>query len=57
MVLARACATVDERDERIALEYLERIVGARIERRPLVELIGDQTLVPQSHPSDEGRSR
>jgi nicotinamidase-related amidase len=32
-VLADACATVDERIERVALEYLENVVGARIERR------------------------
>jgi nicotinamidase-related amidase len=31
-VLADACATVDERTERVALEYLEDVVGARIER-------------------------
>ena len=31
-VLANACATVDERIERVALEYLESVVGARIER-------------------------
>jgi nicotinamidase-related amidase len=31
-VLANACATVDERVERIALEYLESVAGARIER-------------------------
>jgi nicotinamidase-related amidase len=30
-VLANACATVDERVERIALEYLETVVGARVE--------------------------
>ena len=31
-VLADACATVDERIEQVALEYLETVVGARIER-------------------------
>ncbi len=31
-VLADACATVDERIEQVALEYLESVVGARIER-------------------------
>ena len=31
-VLADACATVDERIERIALEYLEAVAGVRIER-------------------------
>jgi nicotinamidase-related amidase len=31
-VLADACATNDERLERIALEYLEEVVGARLER-------------------------
>jgi nicotinamidase-related amidase len=31
-VLAEACATVDERVERIALEYLEAVAGARIVR-------------------------
>lgn len=29
-VLAPACACVDEEDERLALDYLERIVGCRI---------------------------
>ncbi|MEZ5100706.1 MAG: isochorismatase family cysteine hydrolase [Thermoleophilia bacterium] len=31
-VLARACAHVDERDAALALDYLERIVGCRVER-------------------------
>jgi nicotinamidase-related amidase len=31
-VLADACATVDERIERIALDYLANVVGVRIER-------------------------
>jgi nicotinamidase-related amidase len=31
-VLADACATVDERIEKVALDYLEAVVGARIER-------------------------
>jgi nicotinamidase-related amidase len=31
-VLADACATVDERVEKIALDYLESVVGVRIER-------------------------
>ena len=31
-VLANACATVDERVEEVALEYLETVAGARIER-------------------------
>jgi nicotinamidase-related amidase len=31
-VLVDACATNDERLERIALEYLEEVVGARLER-------------------------
>ncbi len=31
-VLADACATVDERVEKVALEYLESVVGVRIER-------------------------
>jgi nicotinamidase-related amidase len=31
-VLVGACATVDARDERTALRYLERVVGARLEQ-------------------------
>jgi nicotinamidase-related amidase len=31
-ILADACATNDERMERLALEYAERIVGALVER-------------------------
>jgi nicotinamidase-related amidase len=31
-VFADACASVDERNERIALEYLENVVGAFVER-------------------------
>jgi nicotinamidase-related amidase len=31
-VLADACATVDERVEQVALDYLETVLGARIER-------------------------
>jgi nicotinamidase-related amidase len=31
-ILADACATVDERNEQVALDYLENVVGARIER-------------------------
>jgi len=31
-VLAEACATVDERVEQVALEYLEQVVGAFVER-------------------------
>jgi nicotinamidase-related amidase len=31
-VLADGCATTDERLERIAFEYLEEVVGARLER-------------------------
>ena len=31
-ILADACATTDERVERLALEYAEKIVGARVER-------------------------
>jgi nicotinamidase-related amidase len=31
-VLAGACATVDERIEQVTLNYLENVVGARIER-------------------------
>jgi nicotinamidase-related amidase len=31
-VLADACATVDERLEQVALDYLENVVGARIRR-------------------------
>lgn len=31
-VLAGACATVDDRIERLSLEYVERVVGVRIER-------------------------
>jgi nicotinamidase-related amidase len=31
-VLADACATVDEQVERVALEYLEAVVGVRVER-------------------------
>jgi nicotinamidase-related amidase len=31
-VLADACATVDERVEQVALDYLEGVVGVRIER-------------------------
>jgi nicotinamidase-related amidase len=38
-VLAAACACVDEADERIALDYLERVVGVRIERTSRV-LVG-----------------
>jgi len=29
-VIAEACSSLDERDERLALDYLERIAGARI---------------------------
>jgi nicotinamidase-related amidase len=29
-ILAEACACIDERDERLTLDYLERIVGCRI---------------------------
>jgi ureidoacrylate peracid hydrolase len=32
-ILADACATTDERLERLALEYAETIVGAVVERR------------------------
>jgi len=31
-VLADACATVDERIEQVALEYLESVAGAFVER-------------------------
>jgi hypothetical protein len=31
-VLAGVCATVDEHVERVARDYLEAVVGARIER-------------------------
>ena len=31
-VLANACATIDEQVERVALEYLEQVVGALAER-------------------------
>jgi nicotinamidase-related amidase len=31
-ILADACATVDEEVERLAFEYAERVVGARVER-------------------------
>jgi nicotinamidase-related amidase len=31
-VLADACATIDERMEQVALDYLEAVVGVRIER-------------------------
>ena len=31
-VLAQACATIDERVERVALEYLEQVAGAFVER-------------------------
>ena len=31
-VLARACATIDERVEQVALEYLEQVAGAVVER-------------------------
>ena len=31
-VLAEACATVDERVEQVALDYLEQVVGAFVER-------------------------
>jgi nicotinamidase-related amidase len=34
-VLADACACVDETDERIALAYLERVAGVRVERARL----------------------
>jgi hypothetical protein len=30
--IARACATVDERLERVALDYLEAVAGVRIVR-------------------------
>jgi nicotinamidase-related amidase len=30
-VLANACATIDERVEQVALEYLEQVVGAFVE--------------------------
>jgi nicotinamidase-related amidase len=33
-VFADACAAVDERNERIALEYLENVVGAVVESSP-----------------------
>jgi len=33
-ILADACATTDERMERLALEYAQEIVGARVERSP-----------------------
>jgi nicotinamidase-related amidase len=33
-ILADACATTDERMERLALEYAEKIVGAFVERGP-----------------------
>jgi nicotinamidase-related amidase len=36
-ILAAACATVDPDDEAIALEYAERVVGARIARPHVVE--------------------
>ena len=29
-VIAEACSSVDERNEALALEYLERIAGARL---------------------------
>jgi hypothetical protein len=29
-VIAEACSSLDDRDERVALDYLERIAGARI---------------------------
>jgi nicotinamidase-related amidase len=31
-VLARACATIDERVEQVALEYLEKVAGVVVER-------------------------
>jgi nicotinamidase-related amidase len=31
-VLAKACATIDERVEQVALDYLEQVVGAFVER-------------------------
>ena len=31
-VLAKACATIDERIEQVALEYLEQVAGAFVER-------------------------
>jgi nicotinamidase-related amidase len=31
-ILVDACASVDEREERIALDYAENVVGARLER-------------------------
>jgi nicotinamidase-related amidase len=34
-VMAAACACIDERDERLALDYLERIVGCFVERDAL----------------------
>lgn len=31
-ILAGACATTDEELEQLALEYAERVVGARVDR-------------------------
>jgi nicotinamidase-related amidase len=31
-VLARACATIDVRVEQVALEYLEKVAGAVVDR-------------------------
>lgn len=36
-VLADACATTDERLERLSFEYLREVVGVRLERAPLAE--------------------
>jgi nicotinamidase-related amidase len=36
-ILADACATVDEEVERLAFEYAERVVGARVERAAELE--------------------
>jgi len=36
-ILADACATVDEEVERLAFEYAERVVGARVDRAAEVE--------------------
>jgi nicotinamidase-related amidase len=31
-VLAKACATIDERVEQVALDYVEQVAGAFVER-------------------------
>jgi nicotinamidase-related amidase len=39
-IIAAACASVDEADAALALEYAERVVGAVVERAPVTRLDG-----------------